>query len=196
MISFEQAVDSIKKDPIINQTAGLVAKLELNDWYVSAGLIRNFIWDLYFCKQTHQVISDIDVIYFDEENTSEEIDHLYELKLKKIEPQYKWSVKNQARMHKRNEDPAYTSSLDAMSYWPEIQTAIGVCLNEDGEISVCSPFLDTYQIGRITRNTKKDNLEIFNERVNSRFWLTRWPALIVEYRSIVNQGDRKDGIKY
>ena len=183
MNDFEQAIDSIKKDPVINQAVGLVAKLELNDWYVSAGLIRNFIWDLHFSKQTHQVVSDIDVIYFDENNTAEEIDHLYELQLQNLEPKYKWSVKNQARMHKRNGDPTYTSSLDAMSYWPEIQTAIGVCLNENGEVSVSSPFWESYQIDRVTRNSKKDNLGIFNERVNNRFWLSRWPELIVECRS-------------
>ncbi|MGA4605134.1 nucleotidyltransferase family protein [Pseudoalteromonas maricaloris] len=182
MYNFEQVIDCIQKDQTIRYAVGLVAKLELNDWYISAGFVRNFIWDIYFGEKTHQVVSDIDVIYFDKENTCEEVDRVYESQLTKLEPKYKWSVKNQARMHKRNGDLSYESSLDAMSYWPEIQTAIGVCLNEHGEISVSSPFLDSYQIDRVTRNSKKDNLTIFNERVRKRFWLKRWPQLKVDSR--------------
>ncbi|EIU6784213.1 nucleotidyltransferase family protein [Vibrio parahaemolyticus] len=180
MNELDEISQIIIADELILQAIHTVKKLGLNDWFISAGFIRNFIWDHHFGKRKHEVISDIDVIYFNDKLVEEEIDFDYEATLKSMSPRYNWSVKNQARMHIRNGDNAYKSSLDAMSYWPEIQTAIGVTLDSEGNVLVKSPFIEDYKVNCITRNKNKNNSNVFNERVKNRFWLSRWPELVIE----------------
>lgn len=172
--------EEILKDETIQSASLVVKQLKLNDWFVSAGLIRNFIWDHYFGLPKHQLISDIDVIYFDKSSLDILIEKKIESELQFLMPQFNWSVKNQARMHLRNGDRPYTSSLDAMSFWPEIQTSIGVTFDDSDKLILKSPFYESYKVDRVTRNTVKDNRRIFRERLYNRNWLSRWPDLLVE----------------
>ena len=77
-----------------------VQALQLNDCWVAAGVIRNKVWDTLHNIQTE--INDIDVIYFDESDCSIETENVLESKLQEIMPNQPWSVKNQARMHIKN----------------------------------------------------------------------------------------------
>lgn len=88
-------------------------------------------------RETH---NDIDVVYFDRGDLSEERDRALERKLIAETGNDKWSVKNQARMHSMNGDEPYRSTEDAMSRWPETATAVGVKLNEDGSLELCCPY--------------------------------------------------------
>ena len=47
--------------------------------------------------------------------------------------------KNQARMHVVNNMPPYSSSVDAISKFPETATALGVTLDEQNNIILTSP---------------------------------------------------------
>ncbi|WP_251360287.1 nucleotidyltransferase family protein, partial [Staphylococcus aureus] len=53
-----------------------------------------------------------------------------ETKLMNIDATIPWSVKNQARMHVVNNMPPYSSSVNAISKFPETATALGVTLDE------------------------------------------------------------------
>ncbi|MFP3423037.1 nucleotidyltransferase family protein, partial [Bacillus sp. SIMBA_161] len=73
---------------------------------------------------------DIDVIYYDASDINGEKERDLEVKLIELIPNIPWSVKNQARMHIRNNTSVYTSSIDAMAKFPETATAIGVKLDD------------------------------------------------------------------
>jgi hypothetical protein len=80
-------------------------------------------------------------------------------------------------MHIRNGDDPYKGTLDAMSYWPEKETAIGATLSDDGSIYIVSAFgLESLFNGKVSHN-KKRSKDVFLNRVNTKKWLETWPKL-------------------
>ncbi|MDB4838182.1 nucleotidyltransferase family protein [Marinomonas sp.] len=155
----------------------MAASLQLGDWCLAAGFVRNLIWDKLHDKQTNTSLNDIDLIYFNVGETDESQDLSHEAQLKQLSD-LPWSVKNQARMHLRNGDPAYTSCSDAMSYWVELETAVGVTLTETGEVKIVAPFGLAANFHRtITLNPKRPKPQAFSERVSSKGWCELWPQL-------------------
>lgn len=179
LFTLSQIEQCIAQDNFRMQLLKQVNQLQLPDWYIAAGIVRNYLWDLVFDRTNFAPINDVDVIYFCPNDINEQTDLKYQQQLQNINPNVKWSVKNQARMHIRNNDVPYQNSLDAMKYWPEIQTAIGITLGSDGEIKAASPFSQQLQMNRITRNPIKNNLEVFEHRLTSHRWLKYWPRLKV-----------------
>tara|TARA_R110001583_G_scaffold168044_1_gene320863 strand:+ start:628 stop:1014 length:387 start_codon:yes stop_codon:yes gene_type:complete len=114
----------------------LASRLGLNDWCLAAGFVRNLIWDKLHSKEILTPLNDIDLIYFDSDIIDENTDLEYELRLKSLSS-FPWSVKNQARMHIRNNDRPYVSTSDSMSYWVEVETAVGATFvkNKGGYVS-------------------------------------------------------------
>ncbi len=154
-----------------------VATLDLPDGYVAAGFVRNLIWDDLHRHDEATPLNDVDVIYFDE--TERLRPELIEQQLRQVLPEVNWEVKNQAVMHRRNGDRPYTSTADAMTFWPEKETAVGVRLTGDREIELSAPFgIDSLLTGRLTHNPKRSRA-LFDERVRSKKWLERWPRLTV-----------------
>lgn len=167
----------IKKDKERMRALHTVAEFGLKDWLIAAGFVRNLIWDKLHGTSTK--LNDIDVIYYDLNDTSKNIDREIENYLNQVCPTFLWSVKNQARMHYRNHDKEYQSTLHAMSHWPEIQTAIGVQLNKNEDLVIKHSFkIDEYFSLTIKHNPVRSR-EIFERRVKSKKWLDTWPKLKV-----------------
>ncbi|MCG8710958.1 nucleotidyltransferase family protein [Brenneria sp. 4F2] len=159
-----------------------VSSLSLSDCWVAAGFVRNLVWDKLHHYACPTMLNDIDVIYYDAENTDESADFYYESQLRLLTKGASGiSVKNQARMHFKLNKMQYKNTFDSMSYWPEIETAVGVrWLNDYIEFSV--PFgLDSLFNKTITFNTKSC-FEVFIQRVKRKEWLDRWPGLIIRYK--------------
>ena len=104
----------------------LVKSLNLPNWYIAAGYIRNQVWDVLHGMKSSQAFNDVDVIYFDVDDNREETEKKYEIQLRALDANINWSVKNQARMHLRNNEDPYSNVEDAMKRWPETATAIGI----------------------------------------------------------------------
>lgn len=171
----------VSGDPLRMDALQIAAKLDLNDWYLAAGFVRNLIWDQLHEYNKPTKLDDIDLIYFDPETCSKEKDKEIENYLNSIS-NYPWSVKNQAYMHERNNDLPYSSSIDAMTYWVELQTAIGAKLNNNGEIILTAPFgLDILFNYSITLNPKRPKPTTFKNRTKDKKWLEKWPKLHISH---------------
>ncbi|MEZ8774331.1 nucleotidyltransferase family protein [Vibrio sp. 10N.247.310.17] len=169
----------IKQDPLRMQVLDCVSQLNLPQCYVSAGFVRNLVWDYLHNYASPTPLNDIDVIYFDPIDTFYESGLRYEALLQQRLPELNWQVRNQANMHTRNEDQPYQSSLDAMSYWPEKETAVAVKQSPIGEIECISAFgLESLFDLKITPNTNRSR-DVFDQRVQSKNWLTHWPKLTI-----------------
>ncbi|EAR11266.1 hypothetical protein MED297_20302 [Reinekea sp. MED297] len=154
-------------------------KLNLSDWCLAAGFVRNLIWDRLHGRSDCTPLNDIDLIYFNPTDSTEATDRALEAELRQRST-FPWSVKNQARMHQRNHDAPYTSTEDAMSYWVEIETAVGAYLDADNQVRLVAPFgLEANVAGTITLNAKRPKPEVFRERIEQKGWLTHWPELNV-----------------
>lgn len=122
-MNYEALIASwIELDTFRRETLAVASELNLNDWCLSAGFLRNLVWDNVLQKARSTPLNDIDLVYYNTDNLCPEIDKEYESQLFQMLP-LPWSVKNQARMHTRNGDLRYGSTSDAMSFWPEIETA-------------------------------------------------------------------------
>jgi uncharacterized protein len=170
------------QDPMRMRALHLARELDLPDWCLAAGFVRNLVWDKLHGFEIPTPLDDIDLVYFDPLHAHREHDRRIEQKLVEAEPGLPWAVRNQARMHDRNGDAPYQSTLDAMSFWVEQETAVGVRLDGSGCIEVVSAFgLDGLFAKRITPNRRKRNSATeFSARLARKNWLWRWPDLRVD----------------
>jgi hypothetical protein len=172
----DELIDIIANDEHIIETLDIVKNLKLNDCWIGAGFIRNKVWDtLHKIKTTK--LNDIDVVFFDETNLSEKVEKEIEQKLTKINPKVKWSVKNQARMHFRNNHLKYINTENAISYWPETATAIAVKLNSNNKIEILAPYGLNDLFDLIVKPTPNFDLIVFQKRVNEKQWIKQWKNL-------------------
>ena len=177
----------ILRDAMRMEALLLLSNLNLPDSWLAGGFVRNLVWDYLHGYSSSTGLNDIDIIYFDAENTSKHQEKKFETEISAfIESScylryQKFSVKNQARMHVINKDKPYVSSCDAMKYWVEKETAVGVRLSEDledGELEIAAPLgLQSLFQGYITLNNLRPKALDLIERVEKKRWLQIWPRL-------------------
>lgn len=136
------------------------------------------VWDYLHGYQPTK-LNDIDVVYFDAQETDNSVGRNAEIILRSEYQDINWQVKNQALMHLRNNDRPYKNTTDAMTFWPEKETAIGVQFGKDGQIYISAPYgIESLFRGEITFNPKRDK-NIYLKRLKSKQWLKLWPDLKV-----------------
>ncbi|WP_339149801.1 MULTISPECIES: nucleotidyltransferase family protein [unclassified Sutcliffiella] len=158
--------------------------LDLPDWWVCAGFVRSKVWDALHDYTNRTPVPDIDVIYFDGKDLSEEKEKQLERRLLQLYPQAPWSVKNQARMHVLNNVPPYINSIEAMSKFPETATAIGVKLNGDNNLELATPcgIQDLVNLSvkpTATFQTSSERVTIYEKRLREKNWQEVWPNITV-----------------
>src|SRR5690606_967629 len=93
----QDIIQLVKDDAWMMDVLEAGKSLNLPDWWVCAGFVRSKIWDVLHGFANRTSIPDVDVIYFDKINTDEEVEKQLEEKLRSINPNIPWSVKNEAR---------------------------------------------------------------------------------------------------
>ena len=175
-------VDLIKTDADRWNALGVVESLEIETAWIGAGFVRNLVWDHYHGQVSDCHAFDLDVLWFDPNQIHPDIDLELERQLQATAPSFDWSVKNQARMHVRNDDPPYRSVSHAMRHWPETATAIAA-RRRRGRCELLAPFgLDDLN-NMILRPTslRPNKLEAFEERLSQKDWLSKWPKAKIDY---------------
>lgn len=178
----------VKEDKWMMDILRTAKTLQLPDWWVCAGFVRSKIWDSLHGFKERTPTSDIDVIYFDEESTDESVEKRLEERLKTIHPNVPWSVKNEARMHVRNNIPPYSSAVDAISKFPETATALGLKLDDEDNLVLAAPcgledvlhlqvkptpfFMGTKELARI-----------YEERIIKKNWKSIWHKINITHLS-------------
>ncbi|XID75323.1 nucleotidyltransferase family protein [Alkanindiges sp. WGS2144] len=164
---------------VLHQAADFCEKYHLTDWCLAAGFVRNLVWDHLHGYLEVTALDDIDLIYFDRTHVASERDKALELTLWQ-QCDLNWSVKNQARMHTRNDDMPYKNTQDAMSYWPEVETAVGVLIKQK-KLKIIAPFgLTSLFSANVSLNLKRPKPEIFYQRIKQKRWLEQWPQLQIK----------------
>ena len=156
-----------------------VSALDLPDCWIGAGAIRNLVWDSLDprVRQDRQD-KDVDVVFFDPADCSIDREKALEEELASRVTGMDWQVRNQARMHLRNGDPAYRNTEDGLRHWPETATAIAARLVDD-RIELLTPFGLDDLLGMIVRPTPafRHKRDIFLARQAKKNWRARWPGL-------------------
>ncbi|EWG13054.1 nucleotidyltransferase family protein [Cytobacillus firmus] len=178
----EDIVKLVTQDKWMMDILSAAKSLNLPDWWVCAGFVRAKVWDTLhgFRNRTH--LPDVDVVYFNKSDLREETEKELESKLKSLLPQVPWSVKNEARMHLLNDLPPYTSSVDAISKFPETATALGLKLDDKCNVILTAPWgiedLLSFKINPTPLFAEDSMLfEVFLQRVEKKNWKSIWPML-------------------
>lgn len=172
----------LSRDHERSRILDLVHSLQLPDCWIGAGFIRNAVWDHQHGRPPSKPSGDVDVIWFDPHHARPEDDYAVEKRLTELDPDIRWSVKNQSRMHTRNGDRPYTSAVDAIRFWPETATAIAVRRSGAGGIAITAPFGLDDLFGLFVRPTPRfigAKHDIYLERVRNKQWLRTWPCLVL-----------------
>lgn len=171
--------DALRMEALI-----VLRHLHLPDGWIGAGFVRDAVWAYRHKHPRSPVPADVDVVWFDDSQCSEAQDRELEATLKRLSPVFNWSVKNQARMHRRNGDIPYRSTEDALHFWPETATAVAVRLTDNHRLETIAPYglEDLFELRlRPTPRFEHEKRAIFWQRVAEKRWLTRYPLLrIVE----------------
>lgn len=152
-----------------------VRTLNLPDWYIAAGIIRNTVWDYLHHYKKRTSLNDIDVVYFNNWNLNKNKDKEIENQLKQLNSKLNWEVVNQARAHLFNERRKAFSSCDSISMWTETPTCIGVRLENNNKLTICAHhgFTDLMEL-KVHSNT---NPRLYKQRMKEKQWQKSWPKL-------------------
>jgi uncharacterized protein len=168
----------IAQDPVGMEQLRAVRALALPDWCIAAGFVRNRIWDHLHGIAPPRPANDIDVLYYDAADLSKEPEQAHEARLNAVLPA-PWQVRNQARMHVAKGLPQHQSTEDAMIYWLETVTAVGVRLEADNSLTIIAPHGVDDLIGLTCRPTAfgRTKLDEYNARIASKRWRELWPKV-------------------
>ena len=121
-----------------------------------------------------------DLIYYDDKDIAGKKEKESEAVLNKKIPNFKWEVVNQARAHLFSKSrPKARSSCEALSYWVETPTCVGVRLEKDNSFTICAPHGLKDLFALIVRPSPhhSTNLEHYKKRVKEKNWEKQWPKL-------------------
>lgn len=158
----------------------MVRQLGLADCWVGAGFVRNAVWDALHGRPVSSIDGDVDVLWFDRQQTGPQVDATIEATLRRLDPTIDWSVRNQARMHVRNGDSPYCSTADAMCCWPETATAVGVRRTRPDGFEVSAPLGLADLFALVLRPApcfQGRKHHQYLERIEAKGWLSSWPRL-------------------
>ncbi len=182
--SSDQVVDYIQSSTFHLDALRTVDNLDLPDWAIGAGFVRNLVWDKLHGYSRITPLNDIDVLFFDKNNVAPEYEYEKEMEnlLTTHNSEVNWSVRNQARMHIRNNDQPYTSTIDAMKFWLETPTCIAARLKKDGKIEIIAPhgLEDLLKLSVRPTLAGKSKRDEYAERLKDKNWLVNWPNLKLE----------------
>jgi len=130
----------ILSDSPIGLVLPAIAQLNLPDWWLAGGAVRNTVWRSLFGETCELVINDFDIAFFDSSgDRSQELSAKERLTAQF--PDYKFDVKNQASFARwRLGRRPYLSTEDGISDWLHTATAIGVRVSYAGEWQFFIPY--------------------------------------------------------
>jgi len=161
------------------------SNLQIPNWYFGAGCLAQTIWNLKTGNSPDQYINDIDWVYFDDSDLSDESERETERRVRNhfADISLKFDVKNQARVHKwyaqkfGYEIPPYSSIEDAIRTWPTTATAVAIT-NTSDQVRVFAPYgLEDLMSLTARPNKKQITEEIYLSKVDR--WQKCWPSLTV-----------------
>ncbi|WP_218025444.1 nucleotidyltransferase family protein [Phytopseudomonas flavescens] len=161
-------------------------QLELNDWCIGAGAVRNLVWDHLHGHPEPSYLADVDLAYFEPLQLSAARDAELQAKLSILAPRFPWEVTNQAAVHLWFEScfghavEPLQSLCEAVASWPEFATSVAVSLDAEDGLHIIAPHgLDDLFDMRVQCNPARVSEQIYRQRVEQKRYRERWPLVSV-----------------
>jgi len=174
----EDILNLIKEDKWMMSVLKIAEKLNLLDWVIGAGFVRNKVWDhLHGFSNLKVDTPDVDLVYYNSKGNDKKTDEKLSQKLKE-QTGINFEVINEFYAHTFNNISPYKSTADALSQWPETVTALGIKL-EKGKLKLIAPYGVGDLVNLIIRPSPnfQGDQKIVKERAKKKQWLKKWPKL-------------------
>lgn len=124
----------------VGQVLPAISRLNLPNWWLAGGAVRNTVWKAIFGDKCQLIIKDFDIAFFDiNGNRTQELAAKQNLTNQFLNHQF--DVKNQASFARwRSGRKTYTSTEDGISNWLHTATTVGVRINQQGEWEFFAPY--------------------------------------------------------
>jgi hypothetical protein len=182
----EQLRDLVRSHDRLTSLLRLLRDVALPEWAVTAGVIRNVVWDSLHGYDESTPVKDVDVAFYDVRDKSRERDAAIEGTLTRALPNIPWEVTNQAGVHLWYERkfghpiPPITSLHDGISRYPETATSVGIRLEANDAITVIAPCGLSDLFGMVLRrNPTQVTRDYFRQRLRDKRITERWPKVTV-----------------
>ena len=181
----KKLIEILLKSPSIATLLENGDLIQLPNWYIAAGAIPTVVWNCMLFNEPEKFLKDIDIVYYDPNDLTEESEITAEKTIRDAFPQlkHKIDVKNQARVHTWYRDKngqkitQYGSTEAGIDMWMSV-TAIGL-RSEKGQNKVYAPYgLEDLFSMTIKPNRRIISEDHYNEKV--RKWKMQWPQLKIQ----------------
>ena len=187
----QDIIQLIQNDPVDDGFIEMAKSLGLPDWWICAGFVRSKIWDVLHGFEVRMATPDIDVIYYDSLNIDEAA-KIYKTRIEESGRYYPL-VSKKSNQHAYCEwNSTLSSSVDAISKFPETATALGVKLDERNNVILTAPCGIEDVLSLQVKPTPhfletKDEYICTTNRVNQKNWQSKWPNITITYPEILKR---------
>lgn len=179
-LTLEQACTWLKEDEQLMMILEIIQSWNLPDCWLVAGTLRTFFWNRLSGQETDS--KDVDVVFFEPQLSYADSAALAD-ELAEQYPTIDWEIKNQAWMHLHNfsDEVPYTSSLDAVSKYPETCTALA-CRLQGTQLELVAPWglqdLANFEVRPTPHFAQSERyLAVYRQRVAQKNWQKDWPLI-------------------
>lgn len=183
-----ELASAVESSPLLTEVIGRWDEIGLPDGWLVAGAVAQTVWNRRFGLPATHGIDDVDLVYFDASDLSEEAEAGHAARIAALfrHLPVRIDVKNEARVHlwyeRRFGYPIapYGSVEEAIATFPTTATAIGVRPSMEG-LAVLAPLGLTDLLSGIVRPNKAQiTRDIYAAKIAR--WRRCWPDLaIVEW---------------
>jgi hypothetical protein len=181
----ERFLGIVLADPIVSAVLERAPRLEVPDWWLTAGVLFQGVWNVLTGRPAGTGVRDADLFYFDTDTSWDAEDAViragHELFAGLPVPV---EIRNEARVHLWYAEhfgapPAapFTSSRDAIDSFAAVCCAVGVTVDDDGP-RVYAPFGFDDLFGMVVRPNRRLAPRHVYEAKAAR-WNRHWPELTV-----------------
>lgn len=179
----EQLVELLRQDLEFMEVFNIINAMHLPQAYVSAGAVRDFVWNKKHQLPSSLVFGNIDVFYYDASESNE--DYLTrQTQINQRYSKYLWNLVNIA-LPKRHANKLVVGKdiFDTVQHFPETCSSVAVSCDRMNNISVVAPYglEDLFELRvKATDGFAKGQVqhEAFQRRINRKKWARRWPNLV------------------
>ena len=132
-------LEKIILDSSVGDVLPAIRDVALPESWLAGGAVRNTVWKALYGDKCQLGIKDFDVVFFDVSGDRQQ-ERAAKAQLELRFPNQEFDVKNQASFGVwRPWRMSFTSTADGIAHWLHTATAVGVRLNEKGELEILAP---------------------------------------------------------
>ena len=182
----KKLIEILNLNPYLSKALDILKKYKIKNYYIWAWIISQTVWNHKYWKDIIHGISDMDIVYYDADDTSYEAENKIIKEIKNLlkDIPIKLDIKNQARVHLRyksvywSDVMQYISLEHAISTRPTTVTCTAIRKESGKSYKVYAPFwlADLFN-WTLRPNKPMTTQEIYQKKVNKR--IIRRPELQV-----------------